>query len=209
MINGMRLKSSFLLSHQLSERVEVTGPCSAADVSAHLLAADLAVLPFLDGASYRRGSLLAALAHGVPTITTAPQTLLIPPLLDGLHARVVKKTDVTMLGKAIMELAVDEATRAQLATGGRTLAARFAWSSIAAQHENSVSFNFGIFSAESIKMIELRRAFAVAAGLTLLVIVLLTGCDLTSSPRQRLTTRKKPKLRFTAGSPAAPLSSQR
>jgi len=126
---------AFLLSHQLSERVEVTGPCSAADVSAHLLAADLAVLPFLDGASYRRGSLLAALAHGVPTITTAPQTLLIPPLLDGLHARVVKKTDVTMLGKAIVELAVDEATRAQLATGGRTLAARFAWSSIAAQHE--------------------------------------------------------------------------
>ncbi len=54
----------------LRARVIITGHCDEATVSAHLLAADLAALPFTDGASFRRGSLLAVLAHGVPTVTT-------------------------------------------------------------------------------------------------------------------------------------------
>jgi glycosyltransferase involved in cell wall biosynthesis len=52
-------------------RVIITGQCPEQEVSAHLLAADLAALPFGDGASFRRGSLLAALAHGLPVVTTA------------------------------------------------------------------------------------------------------------------------------------------
>jgi len=56
-------------------------------------------------------------------------------------------------------------------------------------------------------MIELRRAFAVAAGLTLLVIVLLTGCDLTSSPEATPNNTQEAQASVTAGSPAAPLSS--
>jgi polysaccharide biosynthesis protein PslF len=38
--------------------------------SAYLLAADAAAFAFRDGASLRRGSLLAALAHGLPTVST-------------------------------------------------------------------------------------------------------------------------------------------
>jgi len=55
---------------RLRERVIFTGHRAEAEVSAHLLAADMAALPFADGASFRRGSLLATLAHGVPTLTT-------------------------------------------------------------------------------------------------------------------------------------------
>jgi glycosyltransferase involved in cell wall biosynthesis len=54
-------------------RVIITGQCPEQEVSAHLLAADLAALPFGDGASFRRGSLLAALTHGLAVVTTAPQ----------------------------------------------------------------------------------------------------------------------------------------
>jgi glycosyltransferase involved in cell wall biosynthesis len=56
----------------LAQRVTITGHCPPSDVSAHLLAADIAALPYADGASFRRGSLLAALAHGLPTVTTWP-----------------------------------------------------------------------------------------------------------------------------------------
>jgi glycosyltransferase involved in cell wall biosynthesis len=61
-----------IATHGLASRVIITGYCPADQVSGHLLAADLAALPFSDGASFRRGSLLAALAHGLPTVTTRP-----------------------------------------------------------------------------------------------------------------------------------------
>jgi len=47
-----------------------TGPLPAEEVSRHLLAMDLHLAPFIDGASTRRGSFLAGLQHGVPTAST-------------------------------------------------------------------------------------------------------------------------------------------
>jgi glycosyltransferase involved in cell wall biosynthesis len=54
----------------LAARVRATGPLSAEDVSAHLRACDLMIQPFADGVTTRRTSVMAALAHGVPTVTT-------------------------------------------------------------------------------------------------------------------------------------------
>lgn len=120
-----------IVDAQLSERVIMTGHCAAADVSAHLLAADLAALPFVDGASLRRGSLLAVLAHGVPTITTPGAAAFV----DGDQALLTPPGDAPALAGAIARLANDAALRARLAQGGQTLAARFSWETIAAQHE--------------------------------------------------------------------------
>jgi hypothetical protein len=54
----------------LSRRLWATGPLSARDVSSHLLACDLMLQPFVEGVTTRRGSVMAALVHGVPTVTT-------------------------------------------------------------------------------------------------------------------------------------------
>ncbi|MCL4545386.1 MAG: glycosyltransferase family 4 protein, partial [Chloroflexi bacterium] len=56
----------------LAGRVVITGYEAARSVSADLLAADLVVLPYREGYSLRRGTLLAALAHGCAIVTTEP-----------------------------------------------------------------------------------------------------------------------------------------
>jgi polysaccharide biosynthesis protein PslF len=155
----------------LGRRVTITGHCPEAEVSAHLLAADLAALPFADGASFRRGSLLAALAHGLPTITTfptadhrppttdrrgregerergrrgegergrreevSPPLGIVPQLIDGDHVVLVPPNDAAALALAIECLAGDAALRDRLGAGGRALAARFSWETIAERHE--------------------------------------------------------------------------
>jgi glycosyltransferase involved in cell wall biosynthesis len=48
-----------------------TGPLAPADLSRHISACDLLIQPYPDGASSRRGSLMAGIAHGQPVVTTA------------------------------------------------------------------------------------------------------------------------------------------
>lgn len=56
----------------LKDAVHFTGFLPDEDVSAWLGAVDIMVLPYVDGASVRRGSLMAALHHGCVIITTEP-----------------------------------------------------------------------------------------------------------------------------------------
>ncbi len=116
---------------RLEGRVHRTGYCDEATVSAHLLASDLAALPFVDGASFRRGSLLATLAHGVPTITTPGSAALV----DNTHVLLTPAGDAAALAGAIARLASDPALRARLSAGGAALAAQFSWEEIARRHE--------------------------------------------------------------------------
>ncbi len=46
------------------------GPLESAEVGQHLRAMDVALSPFVDGVSTRRGSVMAALQHGLPVATT-------------------------------------------------------------------------------------------------------------------------------------------
>jgi glycosyltransferase involved in cell wall biosynthesis len=127
-----------LRARGLHERTIVTGALSAAAVAAHLAATDLVVLPYRDGASWRRGSLLAALTAGVPTVTTIPEAGYdaagaLPTLTDGADVALVP-ADARALAAALGRLAADPAARARLAVGGQAVAARFDWSTIAQAH---------------------------------------------------------------------------
>ncbi|MBM3135637.1 MAG: glycosyltransferase family 4 protein [Chloroflexi bacterium] len=145
---------NLIASLGLSERVLWTGFSSAAQVSAHLLAADVGVLPYRDGASFRRGSFLALLAHGLPIVSTVPRgsgdarslDSGLPRLQDGANVRLVPPDDAAALAQAIAELIASPEARQHLATGARTLAAAFAWENIAKQHlavYNDVVSRFG------------------------------------------------------------------
>lgn len=133
----------------LRARVAITGQVASEVVAAHMHAADLAALPFADGASFRRGSLLAALAHGLPVVTTDAErtrnskfkiknsklrSAADGMLVDGEHVLLVSPGDANALAAAVARLAGDAELRTQLSAVGRALAAEFSWGRIAQQH---------------------------------------------------------------------------
>jgi glycosyltransferase involved in cell wall biosynthesis len=116
--------------YDLENHLLRTGFVSAPEVSAHLLACDAVVLPYRDGASWRRGSLLAALAHGCAVITTQPAEPL-PELRDGENIRLVPPDSAPALVLAVTQLLHAPELRARMGQGARDLARRFSWDTIA------------------------------------------------------------------------------
>jgi glycosyltransferase involved in cell wall biosynthesis len=110
-----------------------TGFVEAREVSAWLAAADLIALPFRDGASYRRSSLMAAVAHGGAVLTTKP-SVDIPTFQNGANLLMVAPDNVPALAAALQVAANDPALRDHLRAGARALRATFAWEQIASQH---------------------------------------------------------------------------
>jgi glycosyltransferase involved in cell wall biosynthesis len=114
----------------LAEHIHWTGFVTDREVSGHLTSADLIALPFRDGVSFRRGSLMAALAHGCPIITTHPQVAM-PELTPDRHARLIAPDSPTALCIAIEDLADNADLRAELGQNACDLARQFTWDSIA------------------------------------------------------------------------------
>ena len=114
----------------LTDRLIWTGYVDAAGVSLHLQAADVIVLPFRDGASLRRGTLMAALSHGCAIVSTLPPTPV--PELEGAIL-LCRANDQADLQRAIAE-GLDPAAGTLLRQAARTVAAQFSWETIAASH---------------------------------------------------------------------------
>ncbi len=114
----------------LADRVHWTGYLSPTQVSAALLATDVCVLPYRDGVSLRRGSLLACLAHGRAIVTTRPSVPL-AWIRNGENMLLVEAGASSALAQAVIRLADDSRMRARLESGARDLAAEFTWERIA------------------------------------------------------------------------------
>ncbi len=117
----------------LAERVHWTGHQPDGEVSADLAACDVLFMPYEDGASLRRGTLMAGLAHGCAIVTTRPQDPL-PELVDGRDLIYVPPGDPEAAAAAVLQLAAQPTWAQNLRANARARSALFRWETIAAEH---------------------------------------------------------------------------
>jgi glycosyltransferase involved in cell wall biosynthesis len=110
---------------RLGSSVVRTGWLPAPRLSAYLLAGDVALLPYVDGASARRGSLLACAAHRLPIVSTQPAGVEVAP------AVVAVQPDAAILADSVLQVAGD---RARWQAASHALATEMSWRRIAAAH---------------------------------------------------------------------------
>lgn len=115
----------------LQERVHWTGFAEDEMASGYFLAADVVALPYVDGASLRRGTLMAALAHGRAIVTTEPAGEV--PELTGLPsvATIPTPPQPQDLAGAIAHLWRDPDERTQLERAAYEASHEFTWERIA------------------------------------------------------------------------------
>ena len=124
----------------VAERVQWTGFTSSEEVSANLMAADCALLPYREGASLRHGSLMAALAHGLPLVSTVLRDIpadamkQFPMLEDGESALLVEPDQPIKMAEAVIRLMTGNALRSHLAARAAVLSRQFEWETIAQGH---------------------------------------------------------------------------
>jgi glycosyltransferase involved in cell wall biosynthesis len=124
----------------IGDCVEWTGFTANEEVSANLLATDCAVLPYREGATLRHGSLMAALAHGLPIVSThtPPEQHdtdgIFPAIVHEDNALLVAPEDPEALAAAVTRLMTSHALRARLAGAAQALSQEFQWDAIAGRH---------------------------------------------------------------------------
>jgi glycosyltransferase involved in cell wall biosynthesis len=116
----------------VKDRVIATGYLEPPAVSRALLACDVMVLPYVDGASLRRGSLLAAIAHGKAIVTTEPRSP-----IEGLNHEesvlYVRPNDPQALAEVVRRVLQDHLLRVRLQTNASEATQLYTWDRIAAQ----------------------------------------------------------------------------
>ncbi|PSN12887.1 group 1 glycosyl transferase [filamentous cyanobacterium CCT1] len=114
--------------------VHCTGYIDADRASRYLSGSDLGVLPFNPGISLKSGSLLALLAHRLPTIAT--RTAETDAVLSEKQVIAsVPPRDGAALGDAITSLLQNPAEQQRLATAGHSFVQAFTWDAICDRHQ--------------------------------------------------------------------------
>jgi len=122
---------ALIARHGLTDRVVWTDYLPEEEATATLMASDICVLPYRDGVSTRRGTLMAALVHGLPVVTTQPRVPL-EQFRDGENMLLAPPEDPDALAACIARLADDAELRQHIGAGAEMLAQRFTWPAIAA-----------------------------------------------------------------------------
>jgi glycosyltransferase involved in cell wall biosynthesis len=126
----------------LESAVTWTGFVDSEQVNAYLEASDVVCLPFRDGSSYRRSSLLAAVHRGCAIITTQPQVH-IQLFKDGENMLLVspftldpKAPNYFHISHKLLQLYRNQKLRAHLKAGALQLATQFDWETIISDYES-------------------------------------------------------------------------
>lgn len=114
----------------LNEHILWLGHCGRERIAALLLASDIYVVPYDDGISARRSTLLAGIMHHLPILSThavRPSRL----FRDGENVLLVPPGDHVALSRAMTTLITSPELRRRLRLGVANLAKDFSWSRIA------------------------------------------------------------------------------
>lgn len=117
----------------LGERVKWTGHQPDDEVSADLNAADVLLMPYTDGVSLRRGTLMAGLVNGCAIVTTMPQSPL-TELVDGRDLLLVPPEDPSSAAAAVAKIVTEDGLSLLLRANARQAAKQFSWPVIAQAH---------------------------------------------------------------------------
>ena len=119
--NGGTLRDAILAQRpDLAARLIATGGLRAEEVSNHLAACDVLVQPYDDGASARRGSLMAGLALGKPVVTNRGSATG-PLWLQRDIVHLTPSADPVALARAVDALLEDPVRRVKLGASARVL----------------------------------------------------------------------------------------
>jgi len=114
----------------IADAITWTGYLPEREVAACFSAADLMVLPFADGASYRRSSLMAAIHCGCAILTTKP-AVNVEAFEHGANLWLVPPCSTDAIERAILRLMRDHEQLHRLRMGAAKLRTRFDWDVIA------------------------------------------------------------------------------
>ncbi len=121
--------------YKLQSRVHWTGYLSDRRVSSYFNLADLVVLPYRDGVSLRRGTLMAAMAHGRPIVSTLPPEP-IAELKHGENIFLVPPNDPEAIVDAVKQYLQDDQPFGKIGRAAQETSYQFSWDTIADQTLN-------------------------------------------------------------------------
>lgn len=124
---------NLIAEYGLEDQIFYTGYVMEKEVATYLKRCDLVALPFRDGASFRRGTLMAAIEQECAIITTQP-AISIPTISEDYFC-LVPVEQPRALADAITQLATDDCERDRLRNSIGAIKSEFAWGTIAQQTE--------------------------------------------------------------------------
>ena len=104
----------------LAQQVHATGALSSEDVSRHISACHAMLQPYEDGVSGRRGSVMAALAHGVAVVTTIGKATE-RCWVESQAVKLAKVGDISGMVEAVKSLLANAAERSRQSVAARAL----------------------------------------------------------------------------------------